>query len=97
MLGPEARKVLDATIQEYRKLSYDELLKVFDGIRCFPVKTESGEEYLVEIQAVWDDKRKRDVRILFLISPADAPFSSSMSDSFIMAPDGTFIGESPHQ
>lgn len=54
----------------------------------------SGAEYCVEIQGVWDNGKPGDLRILVGID--DGGFRAAfrpMSDDFIMAPDGTFVGE----
>jgi hypothetical protein len=61
---------------------------------CVEIKGPSGTPYQVEIGIVWDDKPGGDVRVLASID--DGGFRSAFSpmcDDFIMAPDGTFVGE----
>ena len=60
-----------------------------------------GTVYQMEFQAVWDDIPSGDVRVIGSLSaePQKALFGfvpiyfADVTDSFIMAPDGRFVGE----
>ena len=60
----EALSLLDAHLDQYRKLPYAELAAKI-GHEEFPeVVGPSGTEYQIEIQVCWDDKPGGDVRVL---------------------------------
>ena len=59
----EALSLLNAKLDEYRKLGYDELAARV-GEEEFPeVVGASGTQYQIEIQIVWDDKPDGAVRV----------------------------------
>jgi hypothetical protein len=60
----EALSLLDAHLDQYRKLSYAELSAMI-GHEEFPqVVGPSGAEYQIEIQVFWDHKPGGDVRVM---------------------------------
>ena len=60
----EALSLLDAHLNQYRKLSYAELAAKI-GDEEFPeVVGSSGTEYQIEIQIRWDHKPGGDVRVM---------------------------------
>jgi hypothetical protein len=60
----EALSLLDAHLDQYRKLSYAELSAMI-GHEEFPeVVGPSGTEYQIEIQICWDHKPGGDVRVM---------------------------------
>ena len=60
----EALSLLNAKLDEYRKLSYAELASRV-GHEEFPeVVGPSGTEYQIEIQIRWDHKPDGDVRVM---------------------------------
>lgn len=55
---------------------------------------EDGVEYQIEVEARWDDRNAPHLRLVLSIDDgrgwrAFAP----LTDSFIVAPDGSFVGE----
>lgn len=63
----EALSLLNAKLNEYRKLSYDQLAARI-GDEEFPeVVGATGTQYQIETQIVWDDKPGGDVRVLAAI------------------------------
>ncbi|QDV61102.1 hypothetical protein [Crateriforma conspicua] len=108
MDADDKRKVLADRLAEFRDWSYDTLAAEIDRTRkahdCLH-HTEGvfgdGTEYQLEFNVFWDDKRGGDIRVcgdistepqrrLFRILPIHLP---DATDSFIMAPDGSFVGE----
>lgn len=91
----EARGVLDRWVAELRRQSYTDLTAAWlDRPDCEQVRASSGVEYQVEIEAFWDDRRTRTLRLVVSVDDgrgwrAFVP----MTDSFIVAPDGSFVGE----
>jgi hypothetical protein len=68
-------------------------------IDAFQVTGDSGTIYNGEIQAFWDSGKKTgNLRVLACIDDGRfrwrfLPVVTPMCESFIMAPDGSFIGE----
>ena len=84
----EALSLLNAKLDEYRKLSYDQLAARV-GDEEFPEEVgASGTQYQVEIQIVWDDKPNGAVRVLGSIDDGGWRAFMPLCDSVIMTPDG---------
>jgi hypothetical protein len=90
----EAREIVDREVRRLRSLTYDQLTRYLKPA-AFEVQAPSGRTFQVEIYAHWDDKEGGDLRVLVAV---DDSFGSSIfdykRDGFIIAPDGSFIGES---
>lgn len=91
----EVKKILRNEINKYRKKSYSELVKLTkdENIVVKEVIGESGCKYQIEIQAFWDSKKGKDLRVLFAIDGGGIPATMPLSGSFIISPEGKFIGE----
>ncbi len=89
----EARKVVEKELSGYRKLSYEELLKKFDEPEGCEVKTENGDAYQIEIEVFFDDFKEQSIRVMGSASYSAWTDFSPICSSFIMAKDGSFIGE----
>jgi hypothetical protein len=86
----EARDILARRIAELRQQSYDTLkARWLDQPDCEQVTAESGREYGVEIEALWDDLEKRHLRVIVSVGDRFMP----PTDGFIVAPNGSFVGE----
>jgi hypothetical protein len=90
----EARAVLRDQLGHYRTQNYQQLLALLNNSLEKEAVGPAGVNYYIEIQAVWDDEPKPDLRVIGAIDDggllrAMAPFS----DSFIMRPDSSFVGE----
>ena len=90
----EARQVLTEILAQYRQLSYSDLLARNDQ----PVTVErvgpSGTNYQIEMQVFVDDSHRQTLRVLGAIDDFSARWTRSpLCDDFIIAPDGTFVGE----
>lgn len=84
--------LLSKKIDALRGLSYDELLP-FRTPRVENLETLSGDRYQLEVEAFWDDKPKRTLRVTVSIDDGGWRSFFPLSDDFIIAPDGTFVGE----
>ena len=84
----EALSLLDAKLEQYRKLSYAELASKI-GDEEFPeVVGPSGIEYQMEIQIRWDHKPNGDVRVMGSID--DGTFRGAfrpVCEDLIVKPD----------
>lgn len=94
MNNKEARQILASKLQEYRKFSYIELAGKAEGRSDrYEITGSSGVKYQVVIRMVWDDKPNEDVRVLGCIDDSGWRAFFPLGDSFIVAPDGSFVGE----
>jgi hypothetical protein len=90
----EARDLLNQTVERLRAQTYGELLRYREP-ETFEVVGGSGTGYQLEIEAIWDDKRKRTLRVMAAIDDGGWRAYFPLSDDFIVAPDGSFVGEGP--
>jgi hypothetical protein len=89
----EARQVLAGKIAELRRWSYTDLLRFFMEPEGLEVIGPSGTIYQLEIQALWDDKRSRHLRVLASTDDGGWRAFAPLCDDVIIAPDGSFIGK----
>jgi hypothetical protein len=85
----EAISLLDAKLDEYRKLPYAELAAKI-GHEEFPkVVGPSSTEYQIEIQIRWDHKHDGDVRVMGTIDDGTlrGPFKPVCSDLIVRPND----------
>ena len=91
----EARAVLAQQLAPYRARSYADLAGMVGTNSVVVACGPSGVEYQIEIEVMWDSTRdKVNIRVIGGID--DGRFLSALSplcDSFILAPDGRFVGE----
>ena len=104
----DKRLLLAEHLAEFRSWSYAALVEEIDRtktqhgcLRHSEGVSDDGTEWQMEFNVFWDDKRGGHVRVcgdistvpqagLLRILPVYFP---DATDSFIMAPDGSFIGE----
>jgi hypothetical protein len=91
MSRQEARDILARRVAQLRQESYESLKATWlgrpDGEQ---VSGDSGKEYTVEVEAFWDDPRDPgNLRVVVSVGSSIMP----PTDGFIVAPDGTFVGE----
>lgn len=89
----EALRVLRAELQPWRERSWTDLRKEVGQSRRFEVTAESGTWYQGEVQMFWDDKPDGAIRVMASIDDGGWRAFVPLTDAFILAPDGTFIGE----
>jgi hypothetical protein len=91
----EAKNVLDRVIADVRRESYESLVaRYLDESDHRMAAGESGVQYQVEVQAFWDDPRRPgDLRVIASIDDGGWRAWSPPTSDFIVAPDGSFVGE----
>ena len=89
----EAKGLLEAAVAELRAKSRVELERLIGAPDAYEVQGKSGKTYQMEKQAFWDDKKGRDLRVLVSIDDGGWRAFFPTTESFIMAPDGSFVGE----
>ncbi len=91
----EAQRLLRRQLDERRALPYSELVARIDTEERAAVVGPSGVEYQFAVQYFWDDPARRNVRVMGAIDDGGLRAFFPITDSFIMAPSGTFVGEAP--
>jgi hypothetical protein len=89
----EAIKILEEKLNEYRQLSYSELVKKIGEAETFEGKSAKGEDYQIEMDFFYDGREETDLRVLGMISYSDRTSYSPVCSDFIISPEGKFIGE----
>lgn len=89
----EALDVLKKHLMQYRGRSHRELQALLKEPDVLVVTGPSGTEYQIEIQAVWDGRRGGNVRVFGTIDDGGWRAFLPLATDFMMAPDGTSIGE----
>ena len=90
----EAKQILAHKLAEYRTLTYKQLAeKVDQRSDRYSVTAPSGVLYQVVIHMFWDDKPNEVVRVNGSIDDSGWRAYLPLTDSFLAAPDGSFVGE----
>jgi hypothetical protein len=89
----EAQQLLKARVNQLRAISYHDLLGLLDKETVVEVEGASGSRYSIETSVFWDGAKDRDLRVIVAIDDGGWRAYAPMTDDFIMAPDGSFVGE----
>ena len=104
----EARALLQVEIERLRVLPYEAhrariplkarwflFVRIVSSneAETHEVTGDSGTTYQVITQVFWDDKRRGDIRVTAAIDDGGASAFKPMSDDFIVAAEGNFVGE----
>jgi hypothetical protein len=89
----EARALLIKHLQSYRERAYAELVALIGDVQVAQLAGAGGVEYQVEVDFLWDGRTGENIRVIGSIDDGGWRAFLPLCDSFIMAPDGTFIGE----
>ncbi len=108
MNADDKQLLLAEHLTQFRTWTYDALVaeidrtrKEHDCLHHIEGVFDDGTPYQMEFNVFWDDKRGGNVRVLGdITAEPQRPlfgflpvYTSDATDSFIMAPDGTFIDE----
>jgi hypothetical protein len=88
-----AYAVLGDRLKALRKCAFQELVALIGHPDTKAAVGEDGKIYQLETQAFWDRNKGGDVRVIVAVDNGGWRAFKPLSDSFIMAPDGTFVGE----
>jgi hypothetical protein len=91
----EARSILSEHLIGYRSRAYAELASWVSErqIDTPEVVGPSGTRYYIEIQFFWDDRPDGNVRVIGSIDDGGIRAFLPITDSFILSPEGRFVGE----
>jgi hypothetical protein len=89
----EARHVLRAQLQPWRERSWSDLRDEIGRSERFELTAESGTWYQGKVQVLWDDKQNGAIRVIASVDDGGWRAFVPLTVDFILAPDGTFVGE----
>lgn len=90
----EAYKILLEHLQTYRNQQYSDLAERIKTQETSSVIGPTGVKYQLEFQFFWDTQPNGNLRVIGSIDDSGWSAFHPLSDDFIMAPDGSFVGES---
>jgi hypothetical protein len=93
----EARGILWAHLDEWRRRTYAELKSEVGESRQLQTTAQSGTQYQVDVQVPWDDIPNGDIRVLGGIDDGGWHAFAPLAEDFILGPDGKFVGEERQQ
>jgi hypothetical protein len=89
----EARAIAECELEAYRAMSYEEIITKLGEQESFERVSEKGEPYQIEFEFFYDDAEEKNIRVSAAVSYSGWTYFSPVSDDFIMAPNGSFVGE----
>ena len=89
----ESKTVLTTLLAKYRTKTYSDLQYLLNNQDTMEVTADSGVKYQIEIQAVWDDKKDGNLRIVGTIDDGGLNAFVPLTTDFIISPNGELIGE----
>ncbi len=89
----EAKKILRKELNFYKQWPYSYLADLVGQTEHTQILSDTGIEYQLEIEFLWDNEPEGNVRILGAIDDGGWRAFFPLCDSFIIKPDGTFVSE----
>ena len=89
----EAAALLREHLDGYRRRTYHDLVGLRDRRQVAELRGGSGRTYQIEVEIHWDGPPGGSVRVLGSIDDGGLRSYIPISQDFILAPDGTFVGE----
>jgi len=93
MDNAEAVAVLRGHLQGYRRRSYADLVALLGKPQVAELRGRSGATYQLEVVVHWDDRPGGALRVLGAVDDGGRRALKPVTDDFILAADGTFVGE----
>ena len=89
----ELQSLVRQTVDSLRATPYGDLCRYLKAYHL-RLAGATGASYDVEVQAVWDDPRRRGGDLPVMVSGWESGQQGlGTTEDFIIAPDGTFVGE----
>jgi hypothetical protein len=89
-----ARVLIDRKLKDLQKLAYQDLLDLMQKRHSTNMAIgPDGEKYQTEVQCLWDSKKGGDIRVMVSVDGGGVSAFRPLSGSFIIRPDGSFVGE----
>jgi len=86
--------LIDGWLRELRKRPYDDLVSFMGHPQTKEVTGGDGKNYQLEAEVFWDGKKGGDIRVIVAGDDGGWRAFKPLTSDFIMAPDGSFVGES---
>ena len=93
MDASEAKAILAERLARYREYPHERLAKLVGSQEVEERRSAAGTLYQLEFQFFWDAEPGGYVRVIGSIDDGGLRAFFPLSDDFIKAPDGTFVGE----
>jgi len=88
-----AYALIDGWLKELQQRCYDDLVSLIGHPQSKQVRGEDGKDYQLEAQVFWDSKKGGDLRVTVAGDDGGWRAFKPVTDDFIVAPDGSFVGE----
>ena len=88
-----AAEILLEEVGKLRALSYAELVGRIGDPEVREITGSDGKRYQVETGCHWDSVEGGNVRVITAIDDGKLTDIAPLTDDFIKAPDGSFVGE----
>jgi len=90
----QAQAILTAEVRRLRQEQYEQLVsRLLDKQESFERAAPDGTKYQLEVQALWDDRALGNLRVIVSVDDGGWRAFAPLSESFIRASDGSFVGE----
>ena len=89
----EARQVLAQVVSRYQARTYDDLLYLLDAPDTSDITAESGTNYQLEVQAVWDDEEGGSLRVVGSIDDGGLRAFLPITEDFVVDRSANSVGE----
>jgi hypothetical protein len=86
--------LIDGWLEELKKRPYDDLVSFMGHPQTKEVTGGDGKNYQLEAEVFWDGKKGGDIRVIVAGDDGGWRAFKLLTSDFIMAPDGSFVGES---
>jgi hypothetical protein len=93
MDASEARTILAERLARYREYPYERLAQLVGSQRAEEQRGQAGTLYQLEFEFFWDDRPDGNVRVIGGVDDGGIRAFLPLTESFIKAPDGSFVGE----
>ncbi len=93
MSRDEAQTLLTKHLDRYRTHPYSRLVALVGSVETEDLRAIDGTLYQLEVEFFWDDKENGNVRVLAAMDGGDISAVLPMTDSFIKAANGDYVGE----
>jgi hypothetical protein len=82
----EANQLLTERLEDLRSRPYSELLRLMETTETTEIVGASGTRYQVETEAVWDEKRGKNLRVIVSIDDFGWRAFAPLTSGFIKTP-----------
>ncbi|HSM35229.1 MAG TPA: hypothetical protein VK837_02435 [Longimicrobiales bacterium] len=89
----EAQTILEEHLETWRAKHYEEFVDWIGETSVAEMAGGSGATYQIEVEVQWDGPKGGPVRVIGGIDGGGWRAFVPLTDGFIMAPDGSFLGE----